>query len=287
MNLKNIKVVNKTDLVLLVQSFGDLVIALNFLNLRKIYIAHRSLRPLIIAMGYENNFIFFGKSRDIFPLYDLKKSLFSILRFSEVFYLRNIIKNKINNANINTIIMPKIRLINLICLGLKVKFENDRKYDENIYHWWSKSLRVSMIRKKFIHQEIKTVLIFPDSRVESKAIKSEKIILIKSFLWKYNIKLKVCQFGKNYKNFKELIELITTSSIIFSSDSLPLHLAYFYNIRHIALYNNVMNREFATPFSKKENIFVENINLLSNQKFKIKLTQIFKKNIFKNNFFGV
>lgn len=284
MDFKNINIVNKIEIVLLIQSFGDLVIALNFFNLRKIYIAHRSLRPLITAMGYEKNFIFFGKSREIFPLYDLKNSFFSIFRLKEVFYLREIIKNNVNNVNINTITIPKIRLINFICLGLNVKFENDRKYDENIYKWWGRTSKVRMKKKEFIHQQKKTILIFPDSRVKSKIIKLENIILIKSFLKKYDFKLKVCHFGKTYKNFEQLIYLIKSSSIIFSSDSLPLHLAYFYQIVHIALYNNEMNKEFLSPFSKKNNIFIENIDLLSNQKINTKLTKIFEHNIFKNNF---
>ena len=81
---------------LLVKSYGDLVIALNSLPETNLTIvAHNSLKPLVAAMQVRERFIFFGKSEQVFPIFDLKKAIFSITRFKGVSFKTGSKKNYI------------------------------------------------------------------------------------------------------------------------------------------------------------------------------------------------
>ena len=58
---------------------------------------------------------------------------------------------------------------------------------------------------------------------------------------------RVARFGTDYTNFEELIDLIQASDYIYTSDSLPLHLAYLCRKPHFILYPEGGKQDFFTP----------------------------------------
>ena len=82
------------------------------------------------------------------------------------------------------------------------------------------------------------ILIFPDARLKKREIPSKVIAQIPG---------RVVCFGKDYKNFEELIDLIQSADYIYAADSLPLHLAYLCSKPHYILYPDGGKLDFFTP----------------------------------------
>jgi len=82
------------------------------------------------------------------------------------------------------------------------------------------------------------MLIFPDARLKKREIPSSVLAQIPG---------RVVRFGKDYKNFEELIDLIQSADYIYAADSLPLHLAYLCHKPHYILYPEGGKLDFFTP----------------------------------------
>lgn len=124
------------------------------------------------------------------------------------------------------------------------------------------------------------VIIFPDSRKSDKQIDKAtlnnlyQILLdrnINVFIAKHNLDQKIISNSQNYQlkgyyNFDQLIDLIKKSDFIFSSDSLPVHIAEIYNKPHWILYNNKINTDWLTPSSKMRHHYCtfDKIQLINN-----------------------
>jgi ADP-heptose:LPS heptosyltransferase len=53
-----------------------------------------------------------------------------------------------------------------------------------------------------------------------------------------------------YSSFGKLIELIKASDYVISSDSLPVHLAFYLGVPHYILYPKKVNKNWLTPYAK-------------------------------------
>jgi hypothetical protein len=83
-----------------------------------------------------------------------------------------------------------------------------------------------------------SILIFPDARLKKREIPSSVLAQIPG---------RVVRFGKDYKNFEELIDLIQSAEYIYAADSLPLHLAYLCAKPHYIIYPEGGKLDFFTP----------------------------------------
>jgi ADP-heptose:LPS heptosyltransferase len=131
----------------------------------------------------------------------------------------------------------------------------------------------SIFSKDSIH--LKKIIVFPDSRKKEKSFPetlNQKIIKGLN-----NIQVQIAKFGKEnnvdgskdiiyYDNFSQLAQLIKNTDFIISSDSLPAHLAYYFNIPHWIIYNKKVNTEWLTPYCKENHnysLFYEMDNLFN------------------------
>lgn len=143
--------------------------------------------------------------------------------------------------------------------------------DENIYEGKAKLLAENSLIKPDVNLDALTytksfsnILIIPDSRVKEKNINNDLIKKIKDHFKGLNIQ--IARFSQkkadepdhvNYSNFKELMELISSSDLIISAESLPYHLAYFLGKPHFVIYNESRHFKttFMTPFMLRNNYF--------------------------------
>jgi len=112
------------------------------------------------------------------------------------------------------------------------------------------------------------VLIFPDSRLKRKELSEDCLKSIMEILNRENLRFKIALFKTEihpeyitkesfatYKNFEELVQLISKADLVLSSDSMPLHLANFLQKKHFCIYNNVINRKWLTPWMVENKSF--------------------------------
>ncbi|MGI4749986.1 MAG: hypothetical protein ACRYFB_05095 [Janthinobacterium lividum] len=108
-----------------------------------------------------------------------------------------------------------------------------------------------------IKSDFNKVLIIPDSRIITKSIDKNLILNIQNTFAKKQID--VAYFSKNlvvdqtnitYSTFKQLIQLINSYDLIIGAESLPYHLANFYDKPHFVIYNDTrhFDENFMTPF---------------------------------------
>lgn len=263
--------------VLVLRSYGDYIILLNSIKHSTIserikIITSNHLETLHEAIGYNfsNNFEF------IFIDFRIKKGIFRY--FTNKFFL-----------SFNTIL--EVVKLNLFIKKLNIKGEyfyvehNTRKYllsfilakrlshiytKGSIYDSFGKFFKVNYAKTKFTLPDSNTiskVLIFPDSRKKNKVIDTKTMQVITSDLTNLNVNFNVANFGHIinldssatnqvvYKDFKELILLIKNCDFIISSDSLPVHIAEFFEMPHLILYNRKINQNWLTPFATKYKMY--------------------------------
>lgn len=106
---------------------------------------------------------------------------------------------------------------------------------------------------------IKKVLILPESRKPSKALPFSFVEELTQHFEQKGIKVTTAFFKKpnvaSYYSFKELIQFIGAADYIITADSLPAHLAQLQSKPHFIYYENKMNGEWITPFSKANQTF--------------------------------
>ena len=105
----------------------------------------------------------------------------------------------------------------------------------------------------------KRILLFPDSRKTSKQLPTA---IVNQILMTNNQVIEA-RFGEGkdnnqriyYSNFSKLIEYIKTADYIISTDSLPVHLAYYLGVPHYILYAKKVNYDWLTPYAKELNSY--------------------------------
>lgn len=108
---------------------------------------------------------------------------------------------------------------------------------------------------------IKRAIIFPGSRKRSKIVDAElvrKIIgsgLFNSMDYAYHQSEDPLEGAIVFNDFAGLKEIILNYDMILSADSLPLHLAYFFNKPHFGIYNNYLNVQWLTPYIEEQKYY--------------------------------
>jgi ADP-heptose:LPS heptosyltransferase len=112
--------------------------------------------------------------------------------------------------------------------------------------------------------------------LKRKEIPEEVLVKLETQLADQNIQTSRAYFKKaakgiSYRNFTELMQLISDADYIISSDSLPAHAAQLLQKPHAILYANKINQEWVTPFAKEYGTAFT-FDQISNNYFKIKGT---------------
>lgn len=113
-------------------------------------------------------------------------------------------------------------------------------------------------------KSIKSITVFPDSRLKRKEINQVKLDELTGFLQLSFSVVRIAMFkseGSNigessnnnveknyYSNFRELEQLIISADFVISCDSMPLHLANLLRVPHYCIYNNRINHRWLTPY---------------------------------------
>lgn len=143
-------------------------------------------------------------------------------------------------------------------LGKFYPYIHDNKI--NIYESFCRKFNVRFEDLIFEPVEpVKKVLILPESRKPSKAFPHAFVHDLETSFKKRGIEVSTAFFKKkdvtSYHSFTELINLIKSSDHIVTADSLPAHLAQMFHKSHFIYYENKMNWEWITPFSRANNAF--------------------------------
>jgi hypothetical protein len=231
-------------LVILYQSLGDALIFLQ--NAEKterkyIYYSHISNKKLIDFYFPKIKLIYFGEEKhdSPFAIYNLKKSSLDKIYSDLITFINILIRIKLRYGFFTPIFSLRNDRL-MWCLSIK-KFQiNYLKLSEDLslYDYFGKlidgdsKLTISTTCNDIIN--CKKISIFPDSRVESKKISEEQIILLRKYFYKGNIKIN--RYGEHYKNFEELNNLILEADLTISADSLPAHIAIMMK-KKLIIYN--------------------------------------------------
>ena len=271
--------------IVALRSYGDYVVLLSCImtssNMHnyKIY-ASEHLKSIHDSLLQHNNFeleiefIDLEIKTGILPLFT-NKHFFTIGNITTLVSL-NLFLNK-HKLSGNYLLEQKKRTW-LINIFTGVKFNYINKYSLNIYSTYfnffnGKQKNNTLFSKDNINP--KKILIFSDSRKKEKELPIELVKKIKNGL--NNKNTEIAKFGKEvnhynkegviyYDNFNQLSQLIKKSDFIISSDSLPAHLAYYFNIPHWIIYNKKINTEWLTPYCMENNTYslFNNVDILLN-----------------------
>ncbi|RYZ97538.1 MAG: hypothetical protein EOP47_21440 [Sphingobacteriaceae bacterium] len=173
------------------------------------------------------------------------------------------------SLNKRNIYLLDYRSKRLLFTGAKLKWPN---IHENNYRG-----KYELFSKYFLHntkQEASSaiksdsgyskVLIIPDSRIKVKSINEG---LIDKIIAKFPNRINLALFGAApaavkpgvlfYTNFDQLIALVNEYDLIITAESLPYHLANYYNKPHFVIYNDTRHfkETFMTPFMIDNNYF--------------------------------
>jgi len=253
--------------LIVLRSYGDFVVLMNTLksserNEKIVIYASLHLRPLwesLNATFVKDNisfeFVDFNINRGILAFFT-NKYLLSRTSIRELLSLNSFLsKNNLKN-NQQTYFEQRRRskFLNLL-LASKIKFlHKEGNIYKNYFQFFNVSTNPNIIDLK---EDISQILIFPDSRKKIKVIPVSLQEKICQFGLVNNIQITIALFGKSnlssehhiyYENFYELVHLIQNAQFIISSDSLPVHLAQYFNKPHFAFYPNNINYEWVTPW---------------------------------------
>ena len=111
--------------------------------------------------------------------------------------------------------------------------------------------------------EHKTVLIFPDARQKKKALSNTTIAQLCQLNLHINPLFKIARFNNtnkeelSYSNFDTLIDLIQSADYIYTSDSLPAHIAHLIAVPHSIIYAYKGVNRFCTPYTLDNTSYIE------------------------------
>jgi ADP-heptose:LPS heptosyltransferase len=253
---------------LILRSYGDFVILLTSIKssnnneVKKIYVSNHLknlYNSLSTNLNSKFNFIFidFNIQTGILPLLT-NKYLFSIKNVYSVLKIRHFIIN--SNLQNDIIHLEQKRKSFFFKFLVHSKTNYIHKGNQSIYDSYFDLFKTSDIYTKLTNT-CNSILIFPDSRKTEKVLSNNFLEKLQSRINFKNVTIarfdKKQDFSNNifYSNFDQLVSIIEKADLIITSDSLPAHLSQYLKKPHFILYNNKINYEWLTPFSKNNNTY--------------------------------
>ena len=263
--------------IFLLRAYGDFVIALQAIakSKRSIHIvASDHLAPLyqalitaavipplsieFIALGIKNGQLNFFTN----------KQLISFDTIKQLRRLKAFIKAHPNRDGLDWIEQEiRIDLFNAL-LGDRFKAvvpEKAKVYQA--YDQWlsnpSTQQNSDRINTEQASNKLNSILIFPDARLEKKAITNHTIAQLCKLDAHNNANFKIARFNNfnkgelSYGSFDTLIHLIQSADYIYTSDSLPAHIAQLLSIPHTIVYTYQGVNRFCTPYALQHQSFIE------------------------------
>lgn len=219
--------------VFLLRAYGDFAIAVQALPSSDQIVASLHLKPLYDALlsrgcipARSIDFVDFGITGSQLNLFTNKEFL-RVNTFRQLLKIKEYIRL---NPGSNDFVEQSARL-SLLNFSTSHSFQALFETGSPVYEAYGLPTRALSGVKK-------NILIFPDARLKKREIPYSILAQIEG---------RVVRFGKDYKNFEELIELIQSAGYIYAADSLPLHLAYLCRKSHYILYPEGGKRDFFTP----------------------------------------
>ena len=219
--------------VFLLRAYGDFAIAVQALPSSDQIVASLHLKPLYDALlsrgcipARSIDFVDFG-------IKGSQLNLFTNKEFLRVNTFRQLLKIKEYvhvNPGSNDFVEQSARLSLLnFCTGHSF---------QALFETGSPVYEAYGLPSRGLGGDKENILIFPDARLKKREIPSSILAQIPG---------RAVRFGKDYKNFEELVELIQSAGYIYAADSLPLHLAYLCSKPHYILYPEGGKLDFFTP----------------------------------------
>ncbi len=263
--------------IFLLRAYGDFVIALQAIAKikRSIHIiASDHLAPLYHALRTADaiptlqiEFIDLGIQHGQLNFFT-HKHLFSLDTFKQLSRLKSFIKDHPNRDGLDWI-EQAIRLAAFNFLmghRFKAVVPKDAKVYQAYDQWLSTAStqeNVDRMKTEMASDKSNHILIFPDARLEKKAISNLTIAQLCKHDAHNNANFKIARFNNfnkgelSYGNFDTLIHLIQSADYIYTSDSLPAHIAQLLSIPHTIVYTYQGVNRFCTPYALQHQSFIE------------------------------
>lgn len=223
--------------IVLNSSYGDAVICLSALRKSSghfFLLIHASLKELLYTLGGDvlsrHTVLVFGRAGgELFPLFNLRRSIkrphIILAELGELILALLRIRSCLGLRHVRLITFRKrIALIYKI-FGFKLNAIQDA--DFSYYRAWDKALGAQeshvTTRSKVDSSDNATPSVFPDSRLPAKSLPTA---LISSRIGPSN----VYHYMHDYSDVPSLMKLIRSSSSVISADSLPAHLALYFDV---------------------------------------------------------
>jgi len=109
---------------------------------------------------------------------------------------------------------------------------------------------------------IKKAVFFPGSRKKVKIIDKPLIdAILNSGIFK---SIELCYHKSEnppegaivFEDSEQLKNIMLGHDFILSADSLPVHMAYYFNIPHFCIYNDLLNKQWITPYMEDNNSYL-------------------------------
>jgi len=249
--------------IFLLRAFGDFIIFLNAftksskkdqftivasVHLKPLYEAIVAVYPLV---GVNIEFVDFGIDQGQLRLFT-NKHFISLQTFKETNAIKTYIQSHPNTKGIDYIEQDKrIGLINFLT-GQNFQYILDRS---EVYKAFDQFFENSTAPIAIEANPLKSIVVFPDSRLTKKDIPSNIVERITKETTQKRKTIQVAKFGDAYKNFNELIQLIMQSDLVIGADSLPIHVAALLNKPHYILFAEGLTQNFKTPFAANQKSF--------------------------------
>lgn len=252
--------------IFLLRAYGDFVIFLQAIlrsNKKQNYsiVASSHLEPLYKALY---SFKDMSHLQIQFVDFGIKKGQLRLFTNRHLFHLETLRELKKIHQFIQQ--YPNKDSIDYIEQGIRINFLN----------WFTRSKFQSMINPDFIYanydafflndivsneskKPIQKIVIFPDARITKRVIPIHTIQKIKYTFNTQVLKLEVIRFKKKveesdqlYENFNQLIGFIQQADLIIGADSLPIHLAQFFQKKHFMFFPEGGLINFLTPYAQSK-----------------------------------
>ncbi len=252
--------------IFLLRAYGDFVILLQAIlrsNTSKNYsiVASSHLKPLYLALcsfkdmsQLQIEFIDFGINKGQLRLFTNRHFLhFETLK--ELKKIRQFVEKNPNRDGVDFIEQDiRIDLLNWFTRSKFQSMIHPEAIYENYDAFFSNDL-VSNESKK----PVQKIAIFPDARIAKRIIPIHTIQKIKNTINTQALKFEVIRFKKKveesdllYENFNQLIGFIQQADLIIGADSLPIHLAQFFQKKHFMFFPEGGLTNFLTPYAKSK-----------------------------------
>ncbi len=226
------------------KSYGDLVIASNFL--RRLdpreygLLAGSHLHPLLQALRFEGSLSFLNTGSSVPAFFDVSKCGYNNALRS-IFQLRKRIKASMSDKR--DILVFDTLGVRQRYLAWPSRVEQISQGEPNIYLDYYRYLGIPYDQKFMQDIDISKVVIFPDSRIKEKIIPDQLLISICRENSTRGILTRIIKVGlpeplpalagcdvKWIDGFDKLIQEVVSAEAIVSADTLPAHLAEYYDI---------------------------------------------------------